>query len=114
MNHLPARHFLPIPELQTRPFIMGEHLQAAWENSAQFIELLAENLACELWENHAEVALSLDTPEGQLHRRLVDSFTFSSLTRGGYPYPYRHTVYGLCPATRLANHDNGAVSESEG
>ncbi|MBN7874860.1 DUF4123 domain-containing protein, partial [Providencia rettgeri] len=63
---------LPIPELQARPFIMGEHLQAAWENSAQFIELLAENLACELWENHAEVALSLDTPEGQLHRRLVD------------------------------------------
>lgn len=51
---------------------MGEHLQAAWENSAQFIELLAENLACELWENHAEAALSLDTPEGQLHRRLVD------------------------------------------
>ncbi|MEY1543498.1 hypothetical protein AB7Z95_21245 [Providencia rettgeri] len=63
---------LPIPELQARPFIMGEHLQAAWENSAQFIELLAENLACELWENHAEIALSLDTPEGQLHRRLVD------------------------------------------
>ncbi|WP_318839903.1 DUF4123 domain-containing protein [Providencia sp. PROV100] len=69
----PTRHNpLPIPELQARPFIMGEHLQAAWENSAQFIELLAENLACELWENHAEVALSLDTPEGQLHRRLVD------------------------------------------
>ncbi|MEX6221176.1 hypothetical protein AB6G21_11280 [Providencia hangzhouensis] len=58
----PTRHNpLPIPELQTRPFIMGEHLQAAWENSAQFIELLAENLACELWENRpAEAALSLE------------------------------------------------------
>lgn len=27
---------------------------------------------CELWENQSEVSLSLDTPEGQLHSRLVD------------------------------------------
>ncbi|AFH93762.1 MULTISPECIES: DUF4123 domain-containing protein [Providencia] len=68
-----ARHeSLPYPETQARPFVIGHHLQIAWEDSETFIQLTAENMACELWENVPNDAMKLDTPEGQLHRRLVD------------------------------------------
>lgn len=71
-----------IPELQARPFRLGEHLTKAWESSDAFIALMAENMACELWENQPEAALLLDTPEGQLHTRLVGWLNIAPMFAG--------------------------------
>ncbi|HFT1529140.1 TPA: DUF4123 domain-containing protein [Providencia stuartii] len=79
----PARDRPPlIPELKVHPFTLGEHLQTAWENSETCIQLMAENLACELWENQPDNALALDTPVGQLHERLVGWLHISPILAG--------------------------------
>jgi hypothetical protein len=66
---------LPDPEIQQLPFEMKPHLMRAWQTSAQAMLCCTENIVCDLWEDHPETALLLDTPEGMLKQRITGWLT---------------------------------------
>ncbi|OTA19754.1 hypothetical protein Xbed_02064 [Xenorhabdus beddingii] len=58
-------------ELKRNLFVLGDHLIEARYSTDSALYNLAYALHCQLWEDHAELALKLDEPEGQLQNSLV-------------------------------------------
>ncbi|WP_338803525.1 DUF4123 domain-containing protein [Xenorhabdus griffiniae] len=58
-------------DLQTNLFVLGDHLIDARYSTETTLKNLAYALSCQLWEDHPELAIKLDEPEGQLQNRLV-------------------------------------------
>ncbi|MDX8001059.1 DUF4123 domain-containing protein [Xenorhabdus sp. Reich] len=58
-------------ELNEHLFVLGDHLIQARHTSETALHNLALTLSCQLWEDHAELALKLDKPEGQLELHII-------------------------------------------
>ncbi|MET4862711.1 DUF4123 domain-containing protein [Morganella morganii] len=53
-------------KINVSPYKLGEHILLAWEKSAQFRINTIDNFYIQFWEQHSDLALALEEPEGNL------------------------------------------------
>ncbi len=53
-------------KINESPYKLGKHILLAWENSAQFRINTIDNFYIQFWEQHSELAQTLEDPEGNL------------------------------------------------
>ncbi|WP_036769624.1 DUF4123 domain-containing protein [Photorhabdus australis] len=75
-----------------RPFVLGSHLSHAWHHSDYALRGMAFAIWNDLWEDHGELAMKLDEPEGILQEKIIhwlkehrkDKGNISNLTSADY------------------------------